>query len=257
MGGYDAGFAELYDRVAADDRDDLPFYVDLASDSDGPVLELACGTGRIYLELLEAGVDADGIDLSRDALAILREKAGDAGLVPPVRRADVTDFSTDREYDLAICPFNALQHARTIEEQLSCLESVYDALAPGGRFVFDVFVPGFDVICEEYGTWETGEVQFRGETREYRTRTRVVDEVEQEILVENEQYDPDGDRVFAEQHRLKLLPKRELELLARLSPFESRGVAGGFERPTPAPGGRESIADGDGIQLWTLRKDPA
>jgi SAM-dependent methyltransferase len=271
MDGYGAGIVELYDQIV-DEREDRPFYVNLATDADGPVLELACGTGRIYLDLLRAGVDADGIDLSEDALDVLRENAAersstsshstssrenvaDAGLDPSVRRGDLTSFSTDREYDLVICPFNAIQHARTVEAQRSCLQSVYDALAPGGRFAFDVFVPNFELICEGYGSWDADEVQFRGETHELRTRTRIVDEVEQEILVENELYDPDGEQVFADQNRLKLLPKRELELLARLSPFESWGVTGGFERPTPAPGGHDSIDDGNGIQLWALRKD--
>jgi SAM-dependent methyltransferase len=245
--GYRGERVAFYDVQVGDaEMGDVDFYRDRALNAAGPALELACGTGRVYLELLRAGVDADGIDVSADALAALREKAADADLDPSVWQADMTEFDVDREYALAYCPFNAIQHLRTVEAQTSALRRIHDALAPGGEFVFDVFVPGFDVICKEYGEWQTDTVEFRGDPHDFRTRTRIVDEVEQEIVVENELYDGDGERVFAEDHRLKLLPKREVELLARRSPFDEWHVAGGFDG-TP-------IEDGDSTQVWTLRK---
>lgn len=251
--GYHGERVRFYDEQMADaDRDDAAFYVDRARAAEGPALELACGTGRVYLELLRAGVDADGLDASADALARLREKAAEDGLDPNAWQADMSDFRVDREYGLVYCPFNAVQHLRTVEEQRGALRRVHDALAPGGEFVFDVFVPGFDVICGEYGEWQGRTVEYRGEDHEYRTRTRVVDEVEQEILVENELYAADddgedgGERVFVECHRLKLLPEREVELLVRASPFEEWEVAGGFDG--------SPLEHGDRVQVWTLRK---
>jgi len=232
--------------VGALDRGDVDFYADLARDADGPVLELACGTGRVYLELLRAGVDADGFDLSAESLDRLRERAADAGLEPSVWRDDMADFAVEREYALAICPFNAIQHLRSIEDQLTCFRQVHDALAPGGKFVFEVFVPGFDVICETYGEWETNEVEFRGEPHELLTRSRITDEVEQEFAVENELHDSEDEVVFRDKHRLAMLPKREVELLARLSPFDEWAVAGDYDG--------SPISDGDSKQVWTLRK---
>jgi len=251
--GYHGERVRFYDEQMADaDRDDAGFYADRARAADGPALELACGTGRVYLELLRAGVDVDGLDASADALALLREKASGEGLDPTVWQADMSAFRVDREYDFVYCPFNAVQHLRTVEDQTAALRRVHDALAPGGEFVFDVFVPGFDVVREEYGEWREERVEYRGETHRYRTRTRVVDEVEQEILVENELYALDGgdgdtgEQVFAERHRLKLLPNREVELLVRASPFVEWNVAGGFDG--------SPLADGDNVQVWSLRK---
>ncbi|MFB6296573.1 MAG: class I SAM-dependent methyltransferase [Halobacteriales archaeon] len=244
---YTGEHARLYDALTATgDREDVSFYLERAREAEGPVLELACGTGRIYLDLLEAGVDVDGFDHSADALGVLRERAADRGVEPAVWQGDMAEFSVDRAYDLAICPFNALQHLRTVDDQLSALRSVHDALGPGGRFVFDVFVPGFDVICESYGEWEARTVAYRGEPHEVRSRSRIVDEVEQQFAVEVEGYGPGGEQVFAVEHRLKMLPKREVELLARLSPFEDWTVTGDF--------GEEPIEDGDSVQVWTLRK---
>lgn len=246
--GYSPAHAAFYDVVTgAQDREDTPFYVDRAREADGPVLELACGTGRVYLELLRAGVDADGLDSSAGALDVLRERASDEGFDPTVWQANMADFAVDREYALVICPFNAVQHLLSVDAQRSLLASAYDALAPGGAFVFDVFVPSFDVICETYGEWRTTEREHEGESYEVRTRSRVVDEVEQQFEVTNRVSDPTGEQVLDESFRLKLLPKREVELLARLSPFESWDVAGGFDG---AP-----IEDGDTTQVWTLHRE--
>ncbi|WP_256390684.1 class I SAM-dependent DNA methyltransferase [Natronoarchaeum rubrum] len=243
--------AELYDRRMREmDRGDSELYAALARDAEGPALELACGTGRIYLDALAEGCDVDGFDRSAEMLAFLRERAAERGIEPSVWRADMTDFAVDREYELAYCPFNAVQHLLTIENQLDALRNVYDALAPGGRFVFDVFVPSFELIAETYGEWRTESVELREVPYKFRTRTRITDEVEQQFTVENELYDPDGSRVVAESHRLKMLPKREVELLARRSPFEEWTVRGGFETIEADA----TIEDGDSVQVWTLRK---
>lgn len=244
---YSAEMAEFYDhQTRASDRGDVAFYADRGREADGRVLELACGTGRVYLELLRAGVDAHGFDLSERSLDLLREKAADAGLEPSVWRDDVADFSVEREYELVICPFNAVQHLLSVEEQLAALGSVHDALVPDGRFVFDVFVPSFELICETYGEWTTKTVEYRGDDHEFRTRTRITDEVEQQFTVENELRDSEGQQVLADERRLKMFPKREVELLARLSPFSDWQVAGGFDG--------SAISDGDSVQVWTLRK---
>jgi len=245
--GYPRERAEFYhQRQVEGQRPDVEFYVERALGADGPVLEMACGTGRIYLPLLDVGVDADGFDRSADALALLRETAAEVGFTPSVWRADMTAFATDHTYDLVICPFNAVQHLLSIDAQLAALREAYRVLRPGGRLCFDVFVPRFEYITESYGETDTETVAYRGAPHEFRTLTELVDEVDQVIAVRTELVDPDGKRVFAERHRLKLLPRRELELLARLSPFEDWTVTRNFSD--------EPLEDGDAVQVWTLEK---
>lgn len=252
--GYGDLAVDLYDHHGpGEDRGDVAFYRERAADADGPALELACGTGRVYLELLDAGLDVDGFDASEAALAELRSRAGDRGLDPSVWQADVTDFAVEREYGLAYCPFNTLQHARTVDDQLAVLECVHDALAAGGTFVFDVFVPSFDLICETYGEWESDAAEYGGAERTVRRRTRIVDEVEQRFEVETQVLDGVGDDAEQDAEILAsevleptMLPTQQVELLARQSPFESWSVAGGFD-------GRE-LVDGEYVQVWTLEK---
>lgn len=238
---------EFMDTVYRDaDRDDADYYVDRATAVDGPVLELGCGTGRIYLELLEAGVDADGIDLSADSLAVLRERAAERGLDPSVWQGDMTEFSADREYALVTCPFNAIQELTTLEQQQALFESVYDVLAPGGTFVFDTFVPDVEYIAEQWGEWQQRTIQFRGEPVQFHTRTRMVDEVTQEYSSEKKAITENGEELFSFEGRATLLPYRELELFARLSPFESWDVTGDY---TDEPLCAEHAA-----QVWSLER---
>lgn len=228
--------AERYDRQYAEaERGDAVFYRDLAESIDGSTLELACGTGRVHLELL----DADWLDR-------LREKADERGLEPSVWLADMLEFEVDRAYDLVICPFNTVQHATTVEDQRQLLEIVHDALAPGGRFVFDTFVPAFDVICETYGEWREQAIEYGGRTYTLRSRSRVVDQVEQQFAVENVTESPDGEVVHEASHRLSMLPKQQVELLARDSPFAAWSVEAGFD------GGE--LTDDETVQVWTLEK---
>lgn len=244
---YDDLLVDLYDqREGVQGREDVPFYRDLARDADGPALELACGTGRVYLELLADGLDVDGLDASGQALDALRADADRRGLDPSVWQADVTEFDVDRAYELVYYPFNSLQHLLDVEEQLAAFERAHDALAPGGQFVFDVFVPSFDRVCEDYGEWTATAATYDGAEHELRSRTRIVDEVTQTVLEEVELRTLDGEVVATSSFRLTFLPPQHVELLARLSPFEGWSAAGGYEG--------QALEHGTSTQVWTLTK---
>jgi SAM-dependent methyltransferase len=241
-----AAFMNTVYRAA--DRDDVAYYVDRATSVDGPVLELGCGAGRIYLELLEAGVDADGVDVSADSLALLRETAEARGLDPSVWRADMTEFTVDGEYALVTCPFNAIQEVTSVERQRALFESVYDALAPGGAFVFDTFVPDFEYVAESWGEWQQRTVEFRGDPVEFHTRTSMVDEVSQTYVSEKRAVTADGEELFAFEGEATLLPAREIELLVRLSSFDDWTVTGDYTD--------EPLADGHSAQVWRVERAP-
>lgn len=211
------------------DLDDVDFYVDRAAQADGPVLEAACGTGRVYLELLEAGIDADGFDGAPDMLQELRSKAAERDLDPNVWQADMRTVEADREYGLIIVPFRAFLHLLTIEDQLAALERFHDLLAPDGELVIAVFAPDFEVICSRYGEWEETVVDHDGGEYTIRNRTELVDEIDQVTQTTQQILGPQGDLVQERTFKLKLLPKREFELLVEASPFSEYAVSGGFD----------------------------
>lgn len=237
------------------DVGDESFYVDAATDADGPVLEGACGSGRLYLELLRRGVDADGFDVSPAMLEILREKATAEELSPTVWEADLRSVDAERTYALAFVPYNSLCNLRTVDDQLGALEALHDVLEPGGRLLFDAYVPRYDVIAESFGEWQDlQEAEYEGTVLRGRSRATIENEVEQTYRTEQELLDADGDDVAREEFVLSHLPPQQVELLARLSPFERWSASGGFDGEPLGDGDREPLADGDGVQVWELLK---
>lgn len=239
--GFFDAWADFYD-ADYDDQEigDVEFYVDLGSRADGPVLEVGCGTGRIYLELVRAGVEAYGMDLSAEMLAVLEDKAAGAGLDAHVRQADMTDFDPEREYDLVIVPFRTFLHAVTLADQRATLRNLRAALRPGGRLALNAFVPSFDVICEDYGDPRTRTVTHDGEEYVVTEVTEVVDELEQVVEV-HRSVEREGDPFREATFRLSLVTKREFELLFETTGWSDWTGYGGFEEPPLEDGAREMV----------------
>lgn len=226
---YSDGIAEFYDSYYGP-QSDLEFYRNLAADTDGPVLEVGCGTGRIYLSLLKDDIDTDGIDVSPEMVSTLREKADDEGLDSNVRQADVTEFESDRSYALVIAPFRVFMNLLTPEDQLAALTRVYEALEPGGTLAFNVFSPDYDIICSDYGEWDERMVSVDGRQLRFRMRTEIADPVANHARLTLRIETESGDRVREESKLLNLCSRDTYDLLFRLSPFSTWSVYGGFDR---------------------------
>lgn len=136
--------ARLYDFIHGGSPD-IDFYRNHAARDGGPLLELACGTGRVAIPLAEAGHEVWGIDLSREMLEVFEEKK--AALPAEVRarlhfsHMDMSRFDLGVRFSLIYIPFRAFQSLITREQQEGCLRCVREHLAPGGRFIVDVFKP--------------------------------------------------------------------------------------------------------------------
>ncbi len=131
---WDEALADRYDRWTAAMTDDIPFYVGLALEADGPVVELGVGNGRVAKPVAHAiGRTVVGIDASPAMLA----HAGDPLL--DLRLADMRDFRLDEPAVLVYCPFRGLLHVPTWADRRRVFENVAAALAPGGRFAWDAF----------------------------------------------------------------------------------------------------------------------
>jgi SAM-dependent methyltransferase len=155
--------AETYDHQVQGVRD-LPFWRSLAESADGPVLELACGTGRILLPLARAGFRVTGLDASPFMLAVARRKlAQEAEQVQQrcrLAEARMTDFSLDDEFDLIYVPARSLQILPTRAEHRSCLEHCSRHLSHRGRLAIAVFNPMLSKLVA--GRVEEGPGEFSG-----------------------------------------------------------------------------------------------
>ncbi|MFH1892447.1 MAG: class I SAM-dependent methyltransferase [Candidatus Zixiibacteriota bacterium] len=154
--------SEFYDSVYDQlNRGDIEFFVDMAKEVGGPVLEVACGTGRVLIPTARAGIDIVGTDLSEKMLDRCREKlsaesAEVQGRVELIH-ADMRDFNLGRKFKLVTIPFRPFQHLTTVEDQFSCLEAIHRHLDDDGRFILDVFNPSIPMLARENRTEELGD----------------------------------------------------------------------------------------------------
>ena len=139
-GWYDA-WAHVYDDLSTPQRGaDIPFYVGLAHEADGSIVELAVGTGRVAIPVARAtGRRVIGIDSSEGMLAQARLRAAEEGVELDLRQGDMRELRLDEPAALIYCPGRSLLHLPTWADRRRCFERVAASLAPGGRFAWNAF----------------------------------------------------------------------------------------------------------------------
>lgn len=88
--------------------EDLPFWLDLATQQGGELLELGCGTGRLLARFVEAGYRAIGLDIDYQMLATLQRLWPNASGSPEILQADMAHFHLDAQFPLILLPCNTL-----------------------------------------------------------------------------------------------------------------------------------------------------
>lgn len=139
----------LYDYEYRHRRADINFYRRLARNrmefSEGDVLDLACGSGRLLLPLLRDGHSVVGLDQSAQMLAAARKRVRRLSATRQERctlvRTDLRTFSLRRKATLAISAFHSVQHLLTEEDFLLFLRCARAGLTRGGWLAFDVLPP--------------------------------------------------------------------------------------------------------------------
>ncbi len=230
---YDAVHARYYDGTYAALRGpDADFYLHLAQETGGPVLELGCGTGRVLLPIARAGLECVGLDCSPAMLDVLRAK----NPPPSLRLVTATMQNFDlqpQRFALVFSAFRPLQHLYSVDDQLACLACVRRVLAAKGRFAFDVFVPDLARIAvEEEPEYE--ENRFReGDDEIVRFASIRRDHANQmmDVTMRLERR-RDGAVVGeeVERFRMRWYHRFELEHLLARAGFEIAALYGGFDR---------------------------
>jgi SAM-dependent methyltransferase len=151
--------ADLYDLVHLGPwKGELEFYQRQAQRAGPHILELACGTGRLTVPLAQAGLAMTGLDLSAEMLARSATKATALELSIDFHQADMRSFALGQQFDLIFIPINSLCHLMDWRDVAKCFGQVRAHLAPGGRFVIDVFNPSLALLTRDRTRWyEVGE----------------------------------------------------------------------------------------------------
>lgn len=227
---------DLYELIFARYDADLPFWLAFAREgAAGPVLDLCCGTGRVLLPLLEAGLAADGVDLYPEMLDVARAKAAARGFAPRLVAADMRSFATGRRYATIVIPFNAFAHNLTTEDQLATLERCAAHLEPGGRLAFDVFTATAAMLAEpEAAPALEMEIELGDGSRLQLWDGRRLDPAAQIQYSRIEVREVGGDGAILARHRfdtrVRWVTVTELDQVLRAAGFTRREIWGGTGR---------------------------
>jgi SAM-dependent methyltransferase len=119
---------------------DIAFYVDLARQVNGPIVELAVGNARVAIPVAQAtGQTVIGVDTSPAMLEQARTKAANANVELDLREGDMRDLALEQPASFIYCPARALLHLPTWADRRRTFERVAASLQPGGRFAWNAF----------------------------------------------------------------------------------------------------------------------
>jgi YD repeat-containing protein len=210
MSEYDA-WAPDYDAWAAHMTEDVAHYVSLAREADGPIVELAVGSGRVAIEVVrQTGKHVLGIDSSPAMLEVAHERSD--GLPLELRLGDIRELELDEPAALIYVPFRSLLHLHGWHDKRRVFERVAASLRPGGRFAFNAFAFNHTVAARLDGTTQ-----------------------DQNGIVHTLRYVPADNRIEITRDdgatiRLWWATKSEWDGLVDVAGLEVEALYGGFER---------------------------
>lgn len=220
MKGFDPSFgpeiARNYDNSPRGDEDEtVRFLARFGVDA----LEFAIGTGRIALPLRESGVAVDGVELSPDMVARLREKPGGADV--EVTMGDMSTVGTGRTYSLVYLVYNTITNLLTQDDQVRCFENAARHLRSDGVFVIECGLPSWAAReRHQFIDVESLELDRVGlDVNRYDPVTQLLDENHVEISADGIRFGP---------IRQRLTYPSEFDLMARIAGLRLRERWGGW-----------------------------
>ena len=246
-----AALARLYDLDLADDPGDLDLYLALADRADGPVLELAAGTGRVAVPLAAAGHAVTGVDIEPAMLDRARDRAEAADL-PRGRlelvEADLLDVRLPKagRHAFAFIALNSLMLLPSREAQGAAFRTLAAHLAPGGLAVVDVWLPDADDLGRFDGRLILEWIRTDPATGAIVTKTgSALHDHATGTLVLTAVYEEAGQgqspRRWVRQDRLRLVSADELETFAADAGLQVETVAGGYDLGPLGPGSERAV----------------
>jgi SAM-dependent methyltransferase len=231
-----AAYADFYDRDYAGVDDDLFMIRQFAARCGSPILELACGTGRVLQPLARDGYRLVGVDVSPAMLEIAQRRVTREGLEERVTllEQDMRALNLDRSFALAIIALNSFCHLLSTDDQLAALAGVHQHLAPGGLLLLDLVNPDRGHLLDSRNqitldkTWALP----KSGRRVMKMYSHSVDLAEQIIHVTLLLDEIDGQgrvqrTVFP--YDMRYLFRYELELLLRHAGFQVEAIYGSYD----------------------------
>ncbi|MEO8570267.1 MAG: class I SAM-dependent methyltransferase [Chloroflexota bacterium] len=245
-----AALARLYDLDLADDPGDLDLYLALAHRAEGPILELAVGTGRLAIPITEAGHDVTGVDLDPAMLDRARRRA--RGTAAETRltlvEADIVGLRLPDagRFGLAFIALNSLLVLPSRAAQRAAVQALADHLESGGLAVVDVWLPDAEDLARFDGRiileWprldpESGAIVTKSDSAQHDAARATVTLTT--LFEEGGQGTPP--RRWIRRDRLRLVSADELRDFATDAGLQVEMIAGSYDMGALGPGSERAI----------------
>lgn len=234
MTDYDV-IAPFYDLEHAHFDEDVSLYLNFAELSSSPLLELACGSGRLLVPLAREGYKLTGIDSSRSMLDLAQHALEDAGVAEQctLLQENMCTMRLEQKFRMAFIALGSFGHVCTRQDQRQALAVVHDHLTVGGRFILDIsnadvrYMEQLSGQMLHQGTWKREDGTMLSHfvspasspTKHLLELTHFYEEHQQGQAIQ---------RTVITTH-LYLFEKNEVELLLEEAGFEITDVFGDYE----------------------------
>jgi SAM-dependent methyltransferase len=139
---------------SGDPGQDQAYFQGLIEQRPGPALDVGCGTGRLLVPYLKAGLEVEGVDPSADMLAICRRRASEQGLESVLYQQTIQTLDLPRRYQTIFIPCGTIQLVMEYEEVFEALRRCYGLLEPGGYFILTLYNRWVELQSEKSGEWK-------------------------------------------------------------------------------------------------------
>ncbi len=189
------------------------------------ILDIACGTGSLTIELRKRGYRTGGADGCAPMLERAKEKAVEAGYDIPFWNQAFLDLEGFKPYDTAVCLYDSMNYLMSLDDFAVALDRIHETIYPGGLFIFD--------LCTEANS-----VRYFSDLRE-RERGDGFSYTRHSYFREGIQFNDfeitfkKPKRVVNERHRQRIYPLSEIEPVIEASPFRLEEAYDGFGFRSP------------------------
>lgn len=229
--------AALYELDFGEKTDDLDFYRELARRTGDPILELACGSGRVALALGRDGHRVVGLDVSAAMLDRARRKAREARCIADFVEGDMRSFALGDRFALTLIAFGSFL-ILTPEEQQACLSCARKHLRPDGLLAIDVFQPNPEVIAAKQGDlvheWTRVDPETGRTVMKLSTSHADVDGVDFSFIYDELDANDEVRRVMGST-RLHYIYRQQMLLLLEASGFVLDALYGSYDLDPVTP----------------------
>lgn len=236
MNFYKGLSATYYDQFFHEvDKQELEFYQKCITSSPSPALEIACGTGRILLPLLEKGLHVEGFDSSQEMLEILQQKATQKKIKTIIFQQQMQALALQKKYGCLFSPLGSFQQLARLDDAYAALQRFYDHLVPHGMLVIYLYLPWHNV--PEPGVWhEHDALTFDGGSMLRVFEKAIHNLLEQQVYLNYRYQIWQGNTLLAQEQKQMIIrwySRHEFELMLQSVGFKNIMVQQGYQDDGP------------------------